>query len=676
MGSQPVVPIKAGVYLVTRSLRSLDHGDLLSGSDSEHEVHGDTRGYKHGRWTKSNTSLIGISPLRYRSSIRIMVLGEDKLSGGPQGLPGHRQKVRKTSRHSEPLQQGAKLPIVWPAIRLPKDLIEKMPSAPTTPVSPRKDPLPSKLAEPMHTKKVPKSVASMVRRFELEATSDTKTRAGFKNEGYRSRGGSGSSTPRPMTPHGDTAEDAKQDDDLEMPLTEVLGNVSYDEEEATGTPLSSRASSMSDVLSPRDSPSNEVPDSANVRPEDTKIREDSSFKSTVDINKEMPEKIDAAVPGDGSKKTGVSTRGKKSAVSSSVGGIKRNSTQTRPGTDGSHCSSVSAPHGNRAKPNTSTSSSKHVTCDLTHANGPKLDGTVTKKSSTVIGSLAMKDGSNQSNMRKGKGVPYSISNDTNKSSTQTIRDTSAPKTLQPPDKNLGVVKKKSMEKRGAVKESHKKPSLVDRDRGSAGSSDKKENVIKVVADRKQSMVQERKPSRTQVKSPDKNSGAAKTEGNKEKQDTNSKSTIQSSKKAEKKQGGEKNASLAKKSVQPRPIEKANSSVSLVRKKFERKIESIEHAGEKVKEKKHTQPVPKVTISQNLFLKGDANAKKKDEHDDDTNECDSRQDKGCVDSNLLDEGSLVNSSHNQSECLPSDSSDNSYVESIHELDIGDSDECVP
>ena len=350
---------------------------------------------------------------------------------------------------------------------------------------------------------------------------------------------------------------------------------------------------MSDTSSPRDSPSNEVPDTANVRPEDTKIREDSSFKSTVDINKEMPEKIDAPgtkeedpkannidkkiiVPGDGSKKTGVSTRGKKSAVSSSVGGIKRNSIQTRPGTDGSHGSSVSAPHGNRAKPNTSTSSSKHVTCDLTHANGPKLDGTVTKKSSTVIGSLAMKDGTNQSNMQR-KGVQYSKSNDSNKSSTQTIRDTSAPKTLQPPDKNLGVVKKKSMEKRGAVKESHKKPSLVDRDRGSAGNNDKKENVIKVSADRKQSMVPERKPSRTQVKSIDKNTGPTKTDGNKEKQDTNNKSTIQGSKKNEKKQGVEKNASLAKKSVQPRPIEKANSSVSLVRKKFERKNSFISHS---------------------------------------------------------------------------------------------------
>jgi len=173
-----VVPITAGVYHVTRSLRSLDRVDLSGGSDSEHEECSETSGYIQRRWTKSNTSLIGVSPLRYRSSIRIMVHGEDKLSGGPHGLPGHRPKVRKTSRQSESLQQGAKLPIVRPAIRLPKDLIEKMPSAPTTPVSPRKDPLPSKLAEPVHTKKVPKSVASMVRRFELEATSDTKTRAG------------------------------------------------------------------------------------------------------------------------------------------------------------------------------------------------------------------------------------------------------------------------------------------------------------------------------------------------------------------------------------------------------------------------------------------------------------------------------------------------------------------
>jgi len=597
-----------------------------------------------------------------------MGVGEEKVAGGVSpSSPGHSgTKVRKSSRHHHHSEQiGAKLPIVRPAIRLPKDLIEKMPSAPTTPVSPRKDPLPSKLADPMNTKKVPKSVASMVRRFELEATSDTKTRAGFKNETYRS--GSGSSTPRPMTPQGDATEDAKQDADLEMPLTEVLGNVGYEEETGSGGPWS-RGSSMSDECSPRDCAPNEVPNSANARPEDTEIREDSSFKSTVDINKEMPEKIDAAVSGEGSKKTGVSTRAKKSAVSSSVGVIKRNSTasQTRPGTD---APSVAGPHANRAKPNTSTSSSKHVTCDLTHANGPKLDGTVTKKSSALLGSLAMKDVSNQSNIRR-RGVPCSKSNDSNKSSAQTIRDTSAPKSLQPPDKNPGVVKKKSMEKRLAVKESHKKASLVDRDRGPAGTPDKKENVTLACVDRKQSMGQERKPSRTQVKYLDKNGGQVKTE----KQDTNSKATIQSLKKAEKKE--EKNGSLAKKSVQPRPMEKAGSSVSLVRKKFERKIESLELGGEKVREKKHTQPVPKLTISQNLFLKGDANAKKKDERDDDTNECDSRRDKDGVDSNLLDESSLENSSHFASECLQSDTSASCSVSSIPELLSGHTSDQYP
>ena len=48
-------------------------------------------------------------------------------------------------------------------------------------------------------------------------------------------------------------------------------------------------------------------------------------------------------------------------------GIKRNSIKKKSGTDGSHGSSVSAPHNNRAKPNILPNSSKHVTCDLTHA---------------------------------------------------------------------------------------------------------------------------------------------------------------------------------------------------------------------------------------------------------------------------------------------------------------------
>ena len=59
------------------------------------------------------------------------------------------------------------------------------------------------------------------------------------------------------------------------------------------------------------------------------------------------------------------------------------------------------------------------------------------------------------------------------------------------------------------------------------------------------------------------------------------------------------------------IEKAGSSVSLVRKKFERKVESKEV--DTHPEKKPSRRMPRVKISQNLFLKGDtaaANAEKK------------------------------------------------------------------
>ena len=81
---------------------------------------------------------------------------------------------RSTSRGAETTEKmstSKKYPIVRPAIRLPKDLYEKMPSAPTTPVSARKEqPVTSKLAEnssgyqsPVKPRN-PKTVASMVRR--------------------------------------------------------------------------------------------------------------------------------------------------------------------------------------------------------------------------------------------------------------------------------------------------------------------------------------------------------------------------------------------------------------------------------------------------------------------------------------------------------------------------------
>ena len=74
--------------------------------------------------------------------------------------------VRGTEALPSAASRTAKVPIVRPAIRLPRDLYEKMPSAPTTPTATRRaEHGVSKLADSSpSTKKVPKSVASMVRR--------------------------------------------------------------------------------------------------------------------------------------------------------------------------------------------------------------------------------------------------------------------------------------------------------------------------------------------------------------------------------------------------------------------------------------------------------------------------------------------------------------------------------
>ena len=88
--------------------------------------------------------------LCYRSSVRVMVRDKE-----PSVRPG-------------PRPGGDKVPIVRPAMRLPRDLYDKMPSAPSTPGASRREggPSVSKLActSPQPAKRVPKSVASMVRR--------------------------------------------------------------------------------------------------------------------------------------------------------------------------------------------------------------------------------------------------------------------------------------------------------------------------------------------------------------------------------------------------------------------------------------------------------------------------------------------------------------------------------
>ena len=112
----------------------------------------DTRPPRHLQHTGQLTSL--------------MVRGEDRAGLQP---PVRRTSSRHDLAAADKMAASEKCPIVRPAIRLPRDLIEKMPSAPNTPVSPRKDHVASKLASGhgSHgsvTKRSPVTVASMVRR--------------------------------------------------------------------------------------------------------------------------------------------------------------------------------------------------------------------------------------------------------------------------------------------------------------------------------------------------------------------------------------------------------------------------------------------------------------------------------------------------------------------------------
>ena len=100
--------------------------------------------------------------LSYRASVRIMVRDTaPSLTQRPASRTGG--EVRTQERPG-----GDKVAIVRPAMRLPRDLYDKMPSAPNTPGASRREPVSSvsKLASisPQPTKRVPKSVASMVRR--------------------------------------------------------------------------------------------------------------------------------------------------------------------------------------------------------------------------------------------------------------------------------------------------------------------------------------------------------------------------------------------------------------------------------------------------------------------------------------------------------------------------------
>ena len=108
-------------------------------------------------------------PAGFTTNLTIMVKSEEKSLTAP--LPtSHGRKTRKASRTGA----AARLPIVQRAqIRLPNELAEAVCSAPATPVNYRKEMSISRLVEEEEgdvkatattPRKVPKSVASMVRR--------------------------------------------------------------------------------------------------------------------------------------------------------------------------------------------------------------------------------------------------------------------------------------------------------------------------------------------------------------------------------------------------------------------------------------------------------------------------------------------------------------------------------
>ena len=178
--------------------------------------------------------------------------------------------------------------------------------------------------------------------------------------------------------------------------------------------------------------------------------------------------------------------------------------------------------------------------------------------------------------------------------------------------------KKSVDLRGlAAKESQKKSSFVDKEKSTSGKiDDKKDGVTKVNSARKQSSSESKKLTLTQAKT---KSGTNKAPDGVD----NIQTMTRQGPKTENKKEVTTGRSVSKKNVSgsagggPRPIEKASSSVSLVRKKFERKIESTERSEN---DKKSSKPMPKVRLSENLFLKGEVgasattNAKKKCETD--------------------------------------------------------------
>jgi len=209
----------------------------------------------------------------------------------------------------------------------------------------------------------------------------------------------------------------------------------------------------------------------------------------------------------------------------------------------------------------------------------------------------------------GKQQQQSSSREPSKASTD---DTSASATMQKKSVSVDrkIVKKSAAtgeERKASLHESHKKSTSLVKERGTTS----KKTSVQRAQDKKSGTTMARKPSQVPSPSIETNTDPAKSKHTSE--DTDSAGAEQKGKITPAKSG-----SLAsRRAATHKPIKKTDSSVSLVRKKFEKKVdnnaEGAAARGTGDGGRKLTEPLPRVKISQNVFLKEDAEKRKPAAH---------------------------------------------------------------
>ena len=263
--------------------------------------------------------------------------------------------------------------------------------------------------------------------------------------------------------------------------------------------------------------------------------------------------------------------------------------------------------GDRAKMSTSGGPNCRPGADDQSAGSPQLPSQ--KPASMNSSARANKKSSSSSVIEVGKQQQQSSSREPSKASTD---DTSASATMQKKSVSVDrkIVKKSAAtgeERKASLHESHKKSTSLVKERGTTS----KKTSVQRAQDKKSGTTMARKPSQVPSPSIETNTDPAKSKHTSE--DTDSAGAEQKGKITPAKSG-----SLAsRRAATHKPIKKTDSSVSLVRKKFEKKVdnnaEGAAARGTGDGGRKLTEPLPRVKISQNVFLKEDAEKRKPAAH---------------------------------------------------------------